>query len=405
MTANYLAWRYLKAGRGLMNLSTTLSIVGMVIGVGSLVVAMAVVSGYESTLKRTVIDVTGHLVVARTSGPEDPQLFKEMLSSVRDFTAYTPYVFLEAVLAHQGKLSGVAVEGVDEATVHQVLNLKSRLAAGEFNLRRQDDASAALIGKGLARKHSLKVGDQFRVVLPASARNDQGRVKPRVSRFFVAGILDMGRHDFDERYLLTDLATAQNFAQIGQQVSGYRFRLKNDDLALTLGPELNERFRSRYDVRNWYAVNRNLFHAIEYEKPVIFFVLLVIVVAAAFNICSTLFVSVIRRFRDISILKSMGASKGLIIRVFAAQGVMIGVIGSILGVLLGLLACGLFMWVQNYWSLMPAEVYKLDRITIELRFWDLMAILGASWVISFLATLGPARRGAALPPVEGLRYE
>ena len=174
MTASYLAWRYLKAGKGLMNLSTVLSVVGMIIGVGSLVVAMAVVSGYETTLKKSVIDVTGHLVVARSSGPEAPQQFKEMLAAVKDFEAYTPYVFLEAVLAHKGKLSGVAIEGVDEATVHQVLNLRSRLRQGEFNLRPQTDASAAMIGKGLARKHGLKIGDRFRVVLPASAANDKG---------------------------------------------------------------------------------------------------------------------------------------------------------------------------------------------------------------------------------------
>lgn len=405
MTATYLAWRYLRAGRGLMSISAILSLVGMIIGVGSLVVAMAVVSGYETTLKKSVIDVTGHLVVSRSSGPEAPAQFRELLEKVKDYQAYTPFVFIEAVLAHEGKLSGVAIEGVDENTVHQVLNIRSRLREGEFQLHRKEEASAALVGRGLATKHGLKVGDRFRVVLPTSASMDRGRVKPRVSRFYVAGILEMGRYDFDERYFMTDIKTAQEFAQIGDQVSGYRFRMKNDNQARDLAPALDYEFRPTYRARSWYSVNQNLFNAIDYEKPVIFFVILVIVVAAAFNISSTLLVSVIRRYRDISILRSMGASRRLIIRIFTAQGVLIGLVGSALGVLFGLIGCALFSWAQNHWTLLPGEVYKIDRVLIEIRWQDLAMILVASWLISFLATLGPARRGAALSAVEGLRYE
>lgn len=377
----------------------------MIIGVGSLVVAMAVVSGYETTLKNSVIDVTGHLVISRSTGPELPQEFQNLLAKVRDYRAYTPFVFLEAVLAHRGQLSGVGIEGVDESTVHQVLNLKSRLKEGVFQFERKEDVSAALIGKGLARKHALKLNDEFKIVLPVANQLDRAKVKPRVARFYVAGILDMGRHDFDERYIATDLKTAQNFAQIGDQVSGYRFRLENSQLALALGPSLDDEFRPRYRVRTWYDVNRNLFKSIEYEKPTLFFVLLVIVVAAAFNISSTLFVSVIRRFRDISILKSMGASRWTIVKVFSSQGLMIGMIGSFLGVLLGLFACLIFTWAQSRWQLLPAEVYKLDQVKVELRISDLLTILFSSWAISLLATIGPASRGARLAPVEGLRYE
>lgn len=405
MTSGWLAWRYLRAGRGLMNLSSLLSLIGMIVGVGSLVVAMAVVSGYETTLKKAVIDVTSDLVVSRPSGQESRDDFKDLLTEMGEFEAYTPFVFLEAVLAHEGKISGVMVEGVEEATVHQVLRLQNRLRAGAFNLTPQTDAAAALIGKGLALKHGLKLGDRFRTVLPTSSEFDRGRVKPRISRFFVAGIMDMGKFEFDERYVLTDLKTAQTFAQIGDRVTGYRFRLKDSERALQLAPELERKFGQRYSVTSWYEVNQNLFRAIDLEKPVLFFVLLVIVVAAAFNIASTMFASVIRRFRDISILKSMGASRRLIIGIFASQGLLIGVIGSLLGVLFGLLACGVFLWVQERWGILPAEVYKLDKVYLELRFADLAAILAVSWLISLIATLEPARRGANLPPVEGLRYE
>jgi lipoprotein-releasing system permease protein len=403
--SGWLAWRYFRMGRGLMSLSTTLSFIGMVAGVGSLVVAMAVVSGYETTLKKTVIDATSHLVIARTGGNESREDFKAILNEVGNFEAYTPFVFLEAVLAHDGKISGVGVEGLEDATVHQVLRIKNRLTAGEFSLVPEAGAAAALIGKGLAKKHGLKIGDRFRVVLPVSSEVDKGKVKPRISRFYVTGILDLGRHDFDERYIMTDIKTAQEFAQIGDRVSGYRFRLKDDNEALILGRELQDRFRPQYTVQTWYEVNSNLFRAIDLEKPTIFLVLLVIVIAAAFNISSTMFVSVLKRFRDISILKSMGARNRLIVGIFASQGLLIGFIGSLLGLAFGLGACGIFVFVQNHWGILPAEVYKLDRIYLELRFSDLAAILLAAWFISLMATLGPALRGAWLSPVEGLKFE
>lgn len=406
MTAASIAWRYLKAGSGLLTLSTGLSVLGMIIGVGSLVVAMSVISGYETTLKRSVIDITSHMMVARTSGPEDPEQFKELLSSISNYKSYTPYVFLEAVVAHHGKLSGVAIEGVDPATVHQVLRLKSRVLKGEMNLQSEDSSySLALIGKGIARKHGLDVGDKFKLVLPMSNQFSGARSKPRVREFKVSGVLDLGRHDFDERYILTDILSAQALAQIGQQVSGYRFLLNSDEEALTLAPEINAQFYPRYQARHWYAVNANLFQAVKYEKPIIFFVLLVIVIAAAFNICSTLFVSVIGRFREISVLKSMGATRWLIIRIFTLQGLIIGFVGSLVGIVFGLFACGVFAWIQNHWSIMPAEVYKLDKVYLELRNSDLAMILISSWLISLLATLLPAWKGANLPPVEGLRYE
>jgi lipoprotein-releasing system permease protein len=401
----WLAWRYLRTGKGLMNLSTRLSMIGLVAGVGSLVIAMAVISGYESTLKRTLIDATSHLVVARTSGQETRDEFKDLLKSAGPFTAFTPFVFLEAVLAHAGKLSGVLVEGVEEATVRQVLRIEARVKAGEFSFAPIQGASAALIGKGLARKHGLKVGDRFKVVLPVSQEFDRGNVRPRISQFYVSAILDLGRHDFDERYVLTDLKTAQDFAMIGDRVSGYRFRYKDDATPLKIARDLERDFRPRYSVTTWYDINENLFRAVDLEKPVIFFVLLVIVIAAAFNVTSTLFVSVIRRFRDISILKSMGARRRVIIQLFTAQGLLLGFFGSLFGLAFGLLGCGIFTWAQNRWGLFPGEVYKIDHVFLEIRTADLGAILVTTWLICLIATWAPARRGATLPPVEGLRYE
>lgn len=401
----WVVWRLMKSSRHFWSLTTILSLVGMMLGVASLVVAMSVVSGYETTLKHTVIDVVGHLLVMKRGEEDQRAALQEIKPYVVGLKASTPFLYSEAVLAHEGQISGVIVEGVEEETVHEVLNLKGRLIAGEFDLSSKDGISGALIGKALMKKHDLKLGDVFRVVTPIAEEFDPSHFRPHMERLYVAGVLDLGRHDYDSRYVITDLAVAQAFAQVGDRVSGYRLRLENDKDTRQSSLQILNALGYSYWTRDWQEVNRNLFEAVRLEKVVIFFVLLIMVVAASFNISSTLFVSVVQKFHDISVLKTLGASPGLILRIFTLQGLLIGFIGSLLGLALGLLACYMFLFAQDKWGLISGEIYKLDKIYVELRWLDLAAIFFASLLICFVTTLAPALRGAKLPPVEGLRYE
>lgn len=403
-----MVWRYIKAGHRGLSLTTILSLVGMTIGVASLVVGMAVLSGYESTLKKTVTDVVGHVLVMKTVRSQDDKtnLVEEVRPHVEGLEAATPFAYLEAVLAHGGTVSGVVVEGVDPNTVHQVLNLKSRLIQGDFDLSLNDAGVAGVVvGKGVFKNFGLELGDVFRVVMPVSDGLNTEAFKPRLRKFRVTGVLDMGRHDYDTRYIISDLKEAQAFAQIGDRVSGYRLRLKDENKAQEASLRITNNLGYGYWARDWRDVNRNLFDAVQLEKIVIFLVLLIIVIAASFNISSTLFVSVIQRFNDISVLKTLGANRRFVLRIFTFQGLFIGILGAFFGLLLGLLACQGFIWAQEAWGLIPGDIYKLDHVDLELRWLDLLAIAGSSMLICFISTLAPARRGAKLSPVEGLRYE
>lgn len=380
----------------------------MVIGVASLVVAMAVVSGFETTLKNSVIDSVGHVLVMKRGGPltDDETFLKEVRDQVPAIIAETPFVYLEAVVAHNKKLSGVVVQGVDPDTYERVLRLKQRLREGEFAFGpREDGIQAGLVGKGLAKKFGLKIGDVFKAVMPVAKEYDNASFRPRLKKFYVRGILDLGRHDWNQRFVLTHIRAAQDFAQIGDQVMGYRLRLDKDEKAKEAAFVLSQRLGHAFWTRDWEDVNRNLFEAVKLEKVVIFFVLLIMVIAACFNISSTLFVSVLRRFGDISILKTLGANRGFVVKLFTAQGLLIGFIGSLIGVVLGVALCYGFVYAEQKWGLLPGEVYKLERVDVEFRWTDISAIFAASLFICFLATLAPARRGAKLAPVEGLRYE
>lgn len=406
MTAFWLALRYFGSWRRFFSLTTILSVLGMVIGVSSLVVSMAVFSGYVSTLEKTVQDAVGHILVMKRGSADQEAMLEEIRPVVKGLQAQTPFVYAEAILANKGQINGILIEGVDEATVRSVLNLDNRVIAGKFDLTPvPGELPKVMIGKGIADRYGLKVGDEFSIVVPLASEFQAASFRPKVGKFKVAGVINYGRFDFDSRYVVMRIADAQEFVELGKRITGYRLKIADPYDARSIALNITSKFGSSYWARDWQEVNRNLFEAAKLEKMVLFFILMILVVAAAFNIGNTLFISVVQRYRDISVLKTLGASDRLIRRVFSWQGLIVGGVGAGLGIGVGLILCRVFEWLQVKYKLIPKEVYKLDHIDLHVSGWDLVAILGASLVVCFLATLIPARRGARISPVEGLRYE
>lgn len=373
-----------------------------------MVVAMAVVSGFEATLKRSVQDVVGHLIVIKRGNSletveETVARIREVAPSVR---AYTPYLELKAVLAHDKRINYVVVQGIEEKTVGDVLHIESRLIAGKFDVATDKEGRpGALIGKAIASHFNLQPGSAFKVVLPSPSRSDSTEFQPKVREFVVRGILDLGKHDYNERYIVTSMRAAQSFAVVGENFSGIRLRLDDPEEAARTALALERALGTGYFVMHWQEVNQNLFEAIDYEKPVLFMILLMMVVAASFNIASNLFISVLKRFADISILRAMGFSRRDVLQVFTLHGVLLGFLGTLGGIVLGLLLCGAFLLLQKFVVLMPPDIYKLDHVGVAIRFVDIATIVCASLLVSLISTLTPAFRGSRLDPVEGLRYE
>ena len=387
-------------------LTTWLSVLGMSVAVACLVVAMAVMGGFKRTLQSTVIDISGHLVVA----PNSPDLSEEMLERVRPllngFEAASPFLFLEAVLAHRGQVAGVGIEGVDLENWQKVMRLQDRLLSGSLGFATRDGGSSGVvIGRGIAERFGLTVGDTFRLVVPISSQARPGDFRPKLGQFVVAGIVGFGHHKFDTRYILMSLEQAQKFAGVPEQLTGYKIRLDDDEEALAASLAILNQFGGDYYVKDWKAGNRNLFEAVDLEKAIIFLILLIIVIVACFNISGTLFISVVRRFKDISILKAMGASGYLVMFLFSLQGLTLGALGCVLGWGLGVGVCELLNLYQKRFGLIRGEVYQLDYIELSYSAFDFVLIFSVSLFLCFVATLAPARRGARLSPVEGLRYE
>ncbi len=406
MTAWWLAFRYFGDWRKFFSLTTVLSILGMAIGVASLVVSMAVFSGYTATLEQTVQDAIGHVLVLKRGSADQTDMLNDIQPLVKGLVGQTPFVYAEAILAGKGKIAGILIEGIDISTVHSVLSLENRVISGHLDFTREAGAlPKVLVGKGIAESFALKVGDSVNLVVPLATEFQAASFRPKLGKFQVAGIIDYGRYDFDSRYVVMQIQEAQEFVEIGKRITGYRLKLSDPYAARAAVQDISNKFGGAYWARDWMEVNRNLFEAARLEKAVLFFVLMILIVAAAFNIANTLFISVVQRYRDISVLKTLGAPDKMIRRIFTCQGLMVGGIGAFTGIIAGLLLCRLFEWATFRWKLIPAEIYKLDRINLSVRGTDLLAIIGASLLVCFLATLFPSRRGSKISPVEGLRYE
>lgn len=385
--------------------STLLSLVGMALGVSCLVVAMAVVSGFQSTLERTVVDVLGHLSVMKSGVFSASEISAEVDPLISGKVASVPFLNLKAIYAERGQVHGVIIEGVDPDALDRVTGLKKLVVEGELDLSVRDELPGIVLGRELFRESNLKIGDIIRLVIPVTDGVDASDFRSKIGRFEVRGVIHFGHHEFDTRYMLTDLGSAQDFGEVGDRISGIRYRLEESELALSAKMRILSELGYAYQVDTWRDYNKNLFEAAELEKVVIFFVLLIIIIAAAFNISATLFVSVVRRFQDISTLKTLGASAKEIRRIFTLLGLMMGAVGSLMGLGLGYLLCLGFEYSQNEWGLILGSIYKVDHIDFEVKVFDAGMILLASLLICLIATLAPAIRGARMSPAEGLRYD
>lgn len=407
----WLSFRLLKGKTSqLFSLSGLNALVGLILGVACLVVSMAVMSGFESTLQKSVADVSGHvqLLVRRQSMYSSDQ-YQQVLDKIKkiepSFVAATRFSYLEAVLAHQGKISGVMLQGLDPQSVGQALGLQSRLAQGQLDFGSQDDAAGALIGSGLSSQMGLKVGDRFRLVLPMKNEYQPQQFRRKVGSFIVRGILDLGKYEYNQRLILTSLSKTQELAEIGDRYSGVLLKFDDINRAREIADHLRKEIGEDFSLRDWREINENLFEAVKIERPVVFFVILIIIVAAAFNVASTLYINVVSRYAEIGLLKSLGLSRKDLLRVFSLQGVMMGLVGLLGGLFVGALLCVLVTYVQTHFGFLPGSVYKIDHIDLSLRWQDLLVISLVTVLICFVATLAPAVRGASLSPVEGLKNE
>jgi lipoprotein-releasing system permease protein len=413
----FIGLRYLKAKRKqtFISIITVISIAGVMVGVMALIIVLSVMSGFEKTLKEKILGTQAHLVVLKT-GQEGMDHYDEVIQKtgeVKGVLAAAPFIFSQVMLSSGSSVSGVVLKGIDPDREGKVTELANNLKAGRLQDLKEaqaGDAPPIILGVELAKHLSVSPGDRIQVISPLGTMTPMGMM-PKMKRHKVVGVFHSGMYEYDNSMAYVSIESAQKFFGMESQVTG--IQVKTDDLyrIKEIGRELRKKLGFPYWTKDWMEMNRNLFSALRLEKIAMFIILVLIVLVAAFNIISTLIMVVMEKHKDIAILKSMGASSKGILRIFMIEGLVIGVVGTTLGTLLGLLAAfnleKITGFVENLFGfkILASDVYYIDKLPSQVNGPDVVIITATAILISLLATLYPSWRASRLDPAEALRYE
>lgn len=393
---NWISYRYLIAGKGrfLMFLNF-ISIAGIAIGVAALIVVTAVMTGFGNNLREKIIGTTPHIMVEKETGIEGFEGLTSKINAVAGVKASSAYIHGSIFLESPNQTMGLMARGVLPETERQVTEVDRYLVKGSLQDMKED---GVVVGAELARYFGYSLNDTVTLIAPGSGIAGKGWRHT----LKIVGIFKTGVADYDMNLILVHLQKAQQIFNLSPgTVTGVGVKVLNPQKVKEIKEALYAALGYDFAIKTWIDINRNLFDALVLEKWGLFIVLTLMVMVAAFNIISTLIVTVASKVHDIGILQSIGVSKGSIRKIFMKQGIFIGSLGTFLGVAGGM---GLSWFLRTYVKV-PQEIYSIDRVPVELQLSDMVAIVAAALTISFLATIYPAAKAAALRPVEALRYE
>ena len=400
-----LGFRYLRSRGQRTNLSlfVWIGLGGVFLGVAALIVVLAVMTGFQDGIRDRIIAGSPHLLIFQSGGQglEEAERIAGRVQAVRGVLSATPFVHQQALFTTGGGgARGGLIRGVDLTTAAVRKDVQSQLRQGSLEPL-ADGQPAILLGREMARTLGVFTGDSVTVISPEGAVTAVGMV-PKMRRYTVTGTIEIGMHEYDSSIAYLSLPAAKEFAGLAG-VSGIEVKLNDPFDARRVGRTVAETLGPRFWVRDWMEMNRSLFAALQLEKLALFVVVTIIVLVAAFAIIGHLVLLVAEKRKEIGILKAVGASARSITMVFFAVGMTIGVTGTAAGAAVGLSV----IWAQNTYKIikLAGDVYQIDYLPMKLTLSDGLMIIGATLILSFLATIIPARRAGSLIPVDVLRYE
>jgi lipoprotein-releasing system permease protein len=403
----FLGLRYLKAKRkqGFISVITVVSVLGVMLGVMALVVVLSVMNGFRADLMSKILGVNAHVLVMSYKGAfNDYTATAERIGEVAGVLGATPFIYSQVMIKSGGNTSGAVLRGLDPESAGNVVAIQDMIKRGTLASLEEtsDGLPGIIVGSQLAKLIGTFPGGTVKVVSPEGKLTPMGRA-PNTREFRVVALFDSGMYEYDATMAYISLKEAQRFLGLGERVTGLEVKIKDvyksDQIAQKLQTELGYPFYTK----DWKMMNRSLFSALKLEKVTMFVILTMIVMVGALNIISTLVMVVMEKTREVAILRAMGASAKSIMSVFVIQGLLVGILGTLGGMLSGLGICHLLAKYQ--FIKLPADVYYISTLPVRVQMGDVWFVSLAAIVICFLATLYPARYASRLNPVESLRYE
>ena len=408
----FIGLRYTRAKRRnhFISFISLISMLGMALGVMALIVVLSVMNGFQKEIRARMLGASPHLEVVADGGRlHDWQAVLDEVARHPQVSAAAPYVAGQGMLSFGESVQGVMVRGIDPQRETAITGLSGKMKVGTLDNLRGGEFSI-VIGADLARARGVKINDRVMLIAPQGMVTPAGMM-PRLKQFRVAGIFEVGMAPYDSSLALIHMGDAQKLFQLGDAVTGISAKLRDIDLAPRVARELQDRLPPELYANDWTHQNVNYFRAVQMEKKMMTIILSLIVAVAAFNIVSTLVMAVTDKQADIAILRTLGASPRSIMKIFIVQGVVIGVIGTLLGCLGGIaLALNLDVVVPFIERLLGVQflakdVYYITELPSDLRYHEVALVASMSFLISLLATLYPSWRASKTQPAEALRYE
>jgi len=404
----FVSLRYLKTKKryGTVSLNTFISIAGVVIGVATSIITLSVMTGFQGYFRDKILSAISHIVVMEYTGRgiKDEEALQEKVDRVPHVKATTPFIISQAMLTSKDRVQGVVVRGINPETEGTVTSLEKNITEGSLRdlESRGKKLPGIVIGEDLASKFGVVIGDTITMVNPIGEETAMGMV-PKMRKFALVGIFDAGMYDYNTGFAYISLPEAQKFFDMPDRVSGIQVRVDEIYNADKISDAILSAVGYPYYTRNWIEMNKNFFSALKLEKMGMSLLLIVIIIVASFNIIGTLTMIVMEKNREIAILKSMGAPAKSIMQIFMFAGLVIGLVGTTIGALIGYGAVALI--TRTGVISLPKDVYQVSHLPLSITGFDILFIAAMALGISFLATLYPSWQAAKQDPVEILRYE
>ncbi|HSW06433.1 lipoprotein-releasing ABC transporter permease subunit [Aquabacterium sp.] len=410
-----IGWRYTRAGRagrrnGFISFISAISMVGIALGVAALIIVLSVMNGFQKEVRDRMLAVISHIEVFERDGVALPD-WRATAAKARENTAVVgaaPFIAAQSLIARGDEMRGTIVRGISPPEEATVTEIGARLRDSTL-AQLQPGAWKIVLGIELARQLRVKEGDSITIVAPGGQVTPAG-VVPRLKAFTVAGTFEAGHYEYDSGLALIHVDDAAKLYRL-EGPSGVQLKLKDPQTAREVAFQLATRIGPGLVVRDWTRTNRNWFDAVQIEKRMMFIILTLIVAVAAFNLVSTLVMTVTDKRADIAILRTLGASPRSVMGIFVVQGATSGIIGTALGVTLGLLvAVNIDVIVPAIErllnvSFLPGSIYLISRMPSDPQMADILPIGVISLLLAFVATLYPSWRASRVNPAEALRYE
>jgi lipoprotein-releasing system permease protein len=403
----FFALRYLKAKRkqAFIPVITVISVLSVMVGVMSLIVVLSVMNGFRDDLMSKILGVNSHVLVLNYGGAfKDYEKVGKRVDEVDGVLASTPFIYSQGMINSSGNVSMAVIRGLDPRSVVNVLDIESMIKMGSLASIQgsADGLPGIIIGNELSRKVEAHPGDTLTVVSPEGKSTQSGRA-PKTRKYKVTAIFDSGMYDYDSSMAFISLKESQDFLGLGDRVTGLEIKVRDVYKADKVARAIQEKLGYPYWTRDWKLTNRNLFAMLSLQKTTLFIILSMIVLVGALSIIGTLVMVVMEKKKDIAILRAMGTSAKSIMSIFMLQGVFVGIVGTLSGLVSGLGIC--FILAKYKFITLPADVYYISALSVQIEFRDVFFVALSAVIICFFATLYPSWRASKLNPVDAIRYE